>query len=66
MYRLNNASAYGTSLRDVVLLPPAFMIERFGDGKGSWLFESENGEVFAVYESNSTFQFDYPIKSCRV
>jgi hypothetical protein len=52
----------GTSLRGEIELPPAFMIERFGehDGgdrsstSGGWTFASESGEVFTVYESRCT------------
>jgi hypothetical protein len=66
MFRVNNASSFGASLRGEVLLPPAFMIERFGDQRGgdrtncsgSWMFESETGEVFTVYDWHCTSQPD--------
>jgi hypothetical protein len=64
MYRVNRSCSFGTSWRGDVMLPPAFMIERFGDERsgsdthtsGSWLFESDAGEVFTVYDWHCTLE----------
>jgi len=61
-----NANACGTHLQDYVQLAPAALVEKFGlselsDGyktSGEYVFESEDGEVFTVYDWKWTNLYD--------
>jgi hypothetical protein len=66
MFHLDsNADTGGTSLRDVIDLPPAFMVARFGAPEGGdnysctgrWIFVNDRGDVFTVYEYKSTSSY---------
>src|SRR6516225_992137 len=63
MFRVDHKARTGGTYRvGEILLPPAFMMKRFGkyaqaDGykvSGQWAFVSKAGKVFTVYEWEST------------
>ena len=63
MFKLSqDADVNGTHLQGYVTLPPAALVNKFGRGEsfdgyktsGEYSFESEDGEVFTVYDWMST------------
>tara|TARA_R110000787_G_scaffold277160_1_gene386326 strand:- start:742 stop:1056 length:315 start_codon:yes stop_codon:yes gene_type:complete len=63
MFKLSqDADVGGTHLQGYVTLPPAALVDKFGRGEsfdgyktsGEYSFESEDGEVFTVYDWKTT------------
>lgn len=60
------ASANGTSLQDYLEVAPAKVIRAFGPSmatdeykvSGEWVFESDQGHVFTLYDYKATSQYD--------